>query len=294
MTWHTSKALGKEVPDDTTTATVDAAALASLLDADRTGPATTVRGVDSLDAADGDELAFCKHDDPDAVADSDAGVVICPPSVGPQPGRALVHAERPRAAFVRCFDEFFRSEVDETRVHSSAVVEDGATIGEGCRIGAQAYVASCVTVGDGCTIGPGSVLGSTGFGFARTEGDELARQVHQGGVVLEDEVTVGANCSIDRAVFDETVVGRGTKLSGNVHLAHQVELGTDATVAFGAGFAGGVRVGDRATVHPHVAVATDVTVGDDAELGMNATVLDDVPPDATVVGSPASPLGDPR
>ena len=273
---------------------VDAASLAAFLDADRVGPPAAVGGIDALDAADGDELAFCKHDDPDAVAASNAGIVICPPETDPPDGGTVVHAARPRAAFVRSVDEFFGDESTETYVHPSAVVETDATVGNGCYVGAQAYVGDCVTLGDGCRVGHGTVLGHPGFGFARTNDDELVRQRHRGTVVLEDDVEVGANCTIDRAVFEETRIGRGTKLSGNVHLAHQVELGADVTVAFGAGFAGGVVVGDRTTVHPHVTVATDVTVGADAELGMNAAVLDDVPPETTVVGSPATPVGSER
>jgi UDP-3-O-[3-hydroxymyristoyl] glucosamine N-acyltransferase len=273
---------------------VAAETLATFLDAKLTGPETTVQGVDALDAATEDDLAFCKYDDPDSVLASDAGVVVCPPSIGELSGRTLVHTSRPRADFVRVVDEFFGTDTAETVVHPSAVVEDGATVGEGCRIGAQAYVADCVTIGDGCVVGHGTTLGGVGFGFARMGDDTLTRQVHTGSVVLEDDVAVGPNCSIDRAVFDETVVGRGTKVSGNVHLAHQVVLGEDVTVAYGSGFAGGVAIGDRTTVHPHVAVATDVTVGTDAELGMNAAVLDDVPSGTTVVGSPARPVGDGR
>ena len=271
---------------------LEAAELASFLDAELTGPSATVTGVDSLHGAGPTDLAFCTYDDPDAVRVSDAGVVVCGRSIPPVQGRTLLHVDRPKPAFVRAVNEFFVERVTETTVHPTAVVEPGATVGERCRVGAHAYVADCVTVGDGCEIGPGTVLGEVGFGFARMEDESLGRQVHQGDVVLEDDVAVGANCSIDRAVFDETVVHRGAKLSGNVHLAHQVEIGEDVTVAFGSGFAGGATVGARTVVHPHVSVATDVVVGSDAELGANAAVLSDVPAGTTVVGSPARPIGD--
>lgn len=290
MTCYTDSPSASGQSANTVSALLDAEGIAAFLDTDRTGPETTISGIDALDAAEETDLAFCTYDDPGAVHASNAGVIICSPAVDPIPGQALVYADRPKAAFVDIVDEFFRQDQPETVVHPSAVVEAGATVGDGCRIGAQAYVADCVTLGDRCTVGEGAVLGGPGFGFARMDNDELTRQLHVGRVVLGDDVAVGPNSSIDRAVFDETVVGRGTKLSGNVHLAHQVRLGEDITVAFGAGFAGGSAVGDRTTVHPDVSVATDVTVGVDAELGMNAAVLDDVPAGATVVGSPASPV----
>lgn len=280
--------------DDQPAGGVDARDLAAFLDARRTGPTTTVSGVDALDAAGPDDLAFCVYEDPAGVEASDAGIVICHESISPLSDRSLVHAASPRSAFVRAAAEFFIAAPTETTVHPTAVVESGATVGERCRIGAHVYLADCVTLGDDCTVGPGSALGGVGFGFARDDTDALTRQVHQGSVVVGADVAIGANCTIDRAVFEETVVGRGTKLSSGVHLAHQVELGEDVLVAYGSGFSGGATIGDRTYVHPHVSVATDVTVGAEATLGMNAAVLDDVHAGSTVVGSPARPVGGDR
>lgn len=262
--------------------------IAAHLGLEHVGPEVVLRGTDALGEADPDELAFCVYDDPDLVRASNAGAVICPPSVPPTVDGTLLYAERPKLAFVRAAREFFVSERTESAVHPTAVVESGAAVGERCVIGANAYVADCVTLGDDCTVQPGCVIGSPGFGFVRDQSDELHRVPHQGSVRVESGVEIGANSRVDRAVFEETVVGAGSKLSSGVHLAHQVRIGRDVTVAFGCGMAGGVEVGDRATLHPHVSVATDVTVGDDTEIGMNSAVLDDVPAGTTVVGSPAT------
>ncbi|WP_122088965.1 LpxD N-terminal domain-containing protein [Halalkalicoccus subterraneus] len=264
--------------------------IAAFVDGEHVGPETAVEGVGALDSATTDELAFCVYDDPEYVRSSDAGAIVCPPEIGTVEGRTLVFVPEPKLAFVRAANEFFMDRVGETRVHPTAVVEEGATIGERCVIGPQTRIADCVEIGDDCTIRAGAVLGSAGFGFAREEAGRLHRQIHDGDVLIEDDVEVGPNSSIDRAVFDETVVEHGAKLSGQVHLAHQVRIGSDTTVAYGSGFSGGATVGERVTIHPHVSVATDIAIGDDAEVGMNAGVLSDVPDDTTVVGTPARPI----
>lgn len=266
--------------------------IATFVSGEHAGPDTSVGGVDALDAATADELAFCIYDDPDYVRGSEAGVVICPPELGAIEGRTLVFVPEPKLAFVEVANEFFIDRVEETQVHPTAVVEEGATIGERCVIGPQTHIADCVEIGDDCTIRAGAVLGSEGFGFAREGSGRLHRQIHQGTVIIEDDVEIGPNSSIDRAVFDETVVDRGAKLSGQVHLAHQVRIGSDTTVAYGSGFSGGATVGKRVTIHPHVSVATDIAIGDDAEVGMNAGVLSDVPDGETVVGTPARPISE--
>ncbi|ADJ13713.1 DapH/DapD/GlmU-related protein [Halalkalicoccus jeotgali] len=266
--------------------------IAAFVDGEHVGPERTVTGLDALDTAGSDDFAFCIYDDPTYVHESDAGVIVCPPGIDAPESRTLVLAREPKLAFVRIANEFFMNRPDETRIHPTATVADGARVGKRVVIGPHVHVDDCVEIGDDCTLRAGAVLGSEGFGFARDGSDRLHRQIHQGGVVIENDVEIGPNASIDRAVFDETVVERGAKLSGQVHLAHQVRIGRDTTVAYGSGFSGGATVGRRVTVHPHVSVATDVAIGDDAEIGMNAGVLSDVPDGTTVVGTPARPITD--
>lgn len=277
---------------------VTSEAVAGYLDAPHVGAPVTLDGIDSLDAAGPRDLAFCVHADPAMVAASDAGAVVCPPTVedpaGRPEGQALVHHDRPQAAFIRVARALLFPR-EEPTVHPTAVIADGATVGRDCHVGPGAYVDGCVTLEDGCSVGAGSVLGTPGFGYTRDEdqdgNDRLLRQPHVGEVVVKADAEIGPNCVLDRAVFDRTVVGRGAALSGGIHLAHQARVGAGTTVAFGSGLAGGATLGERVTVHPGVTVATDVIVGDGAELGMGATVLEAVPADTRVVGTPARAVG---
>lgn len=272
--------------------TLSSTEIASSVGGEHSGPETTVSGVEALDTAGPDEFAFCVYTDPAYVRNSNAGVIVCPLEMDPVEGRTLVRVAEPKLAFVKVANEQFIEPVETTQIHPTAVVEPEADIGERTIVGPGAYVASCVEIGDECMIRAGAVLGSEGFGFARDSNGRLHRQIHQGRVVIEGNVEIGSNSSVDRAVFGETVIEEGAKLSGQVHLAHQVHIGRDTTVAYGSGFAGGATVGKRVTIHPHVSVATDITVGDDAEVGMNAGVLSDVPDGTTVVGTPARPLSE--
>lgn len=269
---------------------VNSRAIADYIDAVHHGPNVSLRGFNALDSAGADELAYCVYDEPERLMESNAGVVVCRSHLVGTANRTLLVADNPKLGFIRAVDEFFQERPPEAVIHETAVIHPDAAIGQDVRIGANAVVGDGVTIGDRCVLRPCVVLGSPGFGYERDSAGQLHRQYHAGGVRIEDDVEIGPNSRIDRAVFGDTVIGRGSKLSGGVHVAHGVRIGPHTTVAYNAGFAGGVTVGARVTVHPHASVATDVTIGDEAVIGMNAAVLEDVPPNTTVVGSPARPI----
>ncbi len=189
-----------------------------------------------------------------------------------------------------------------------AVIESGARIGARVRIGAGASIGAQVTLGDDCEIGPNAVcyagatlghrvvlkanavVGGPGFGYLRgTDGHR--RLPHVGACVLEDDVEIGSGACVDRGSFDDTIVGRGTKIDNLVQIAHNVQLGARCLVMATSGIAGSCRIGDDVIIAGGVGIADHVTIGQGAVIGAKSVVFGPgtVPAHAVVTGYPARP-----
>lgn len=279
-------------PDEAAVFETDSRTVAELIDGEHAGETVRLTGVESLSRAGEHDLAFCVYDTPELVHQSGAGAIIVPPDLPSIEGQTHIVVEEPRLGFALATEGLFADPPDDEQrlVHPTATVHEDAEVGTGTRIGPYVYVGDAVSIGEECIVRAGSVIGCAGFGFARDESGVPHHLRHQGRVRIEDGVAIGPNCSIDRAVFDETVVGQNSKLSGHVHLGHQTRIGRNVLVAFAVGFGGGAAIHDRVMIHPHASIAEGVVVGEHAEVGMNSAVLEDVPAGATVVGSPARVL----
>ena len=201
------------------------------------------------------------------------------------------------------------AQVDPTAaIGPLCVIDEGAVIGPGavldaqCHVGRQAVVgADCwlksgVKVGDYCTLGarcriqPGAVIGAEGFGFEPVGGEN--RRIPQVGVVmLEDDVEVGANTTLDRARFSRTFVGRGTKIDNLVQVAHNVRIGRQCLITAQVGIAGSTTLGDHCVLGGQAGVAGHLTLGDRVKLGAQTGLFEDVPADGFMNGTPAVPFG---
>jgi UDP-3-O-[3-hydroxymyristoyl] glucosamine N-acyltransferase len=162
------------------------------------------------------------------------------------------------------------------------------SIGRRSRIGANASLAFAI-IGDEVTVLAGAVIGEQGFAVA---GDATGPVdvPHVGRVIVQDRATIGANSTIDRGVFDDTIIGEGAKIDNLCHVAHNVTLGRGVLIAAFGGISGSTVVGDGVTMGGRVGVADHRKIGAGATLAGGAAVFQDVPAGEVWSGYPAKPL----
>ena len=181
-----------------------------------------------------------------------------------------------------------------------------AEIGPGCRIGPRAVIAAGVVMGRDCRVGaarsvshalighrvyiyPGARIGQEGFGFAMTPNGFLT--VPQlGRVILEDDVEIGANSTVDRGAAHDTVIGAGSRLDNLVQIGHNVRMGRCCVVAAQAGISGSTVLGDFVQIGAQAGLTGHLRIGARARIGAQAGIMSDVEAGAEVVGSPAMPV----
>ena len=178
---------------------------------------------------------------------------------------------------------------DRVQLHSHVVVEDGV------QVGAESVLHPHVTIRHDCRLGArvviqsGTVIGSDGFGYAQDAQHRHLLIPQVGGVVIEDDVEIGANVTVDRATLGATRIGRGTKLDNLIHVAHNVHIGEDTAMAAAVFIAGSTRIGDRVLIGGSVAIRDHVVIGDDAVVHGDSSVSHDIPPGEIWAGHPGWP-----
>ncbi len=180
----------------------------------------------------------------------------------------------------------------DVKVGSDTVICAGVFVGQKTVIGADCLIYPNVTIREDVTLGhriiihSGSVIGSDGFGYMTIEGKHH-KIPQMGTVVIEDDVEIGACVTIDRARFDKTLIGRGTKIDNLVQIAHNVRIGENCFIIALAGIAGSASIGHNAIIAGQVGVAGHVKVGDGAMVAAQSGITKDVPPGAKMFGTPA-------
>lgn len=169
----------------------------------------------------------------------------------------------------------------------AAAPETEPLVGEGCRIAHGAVLMPRVRLGKRVTIEPGAVIGAPGFGWATGPGGRTRAIPQLGGVVIEDDVHIGALCTIASGTLSPTIIRRGAKLDAQVHVAHNCDVGEDTIIAAQSGLAGSVIVGNGVLVGGQVGIADHLRIGDGARVAAKSGVIGDVAAGSTVAGYPA-------
>jgi UDP-3-O-[3-hydroxymyristoyl] glucosamine N-acyltransferase len=293
--------------------------LARLARADLSGSGEIeIRGVTDLAHAHQEAIVLVADPRRIPAAEASAAGALLIGSTAPEVRKPALRAQNVRAAFARVLGAFAPAPQAEG-IHPTAVVAPDAQVGRDVTLGPLVVVEAGAAVGDrsvlraGVTVGArarigadcllhpnvtiypdtviadrviihgGAVIGSDGFGYATEDGVHI-KIPHVGRVVIEDDVEIGANVTVDRATLGETRIGRGTKIDNLVQIGHNVTIGEGVIVVSQVALAGSVTIGSGALLAGQSGVADHRTVGARARVLGRAAVLKDVPPGATVSG----------
>jgi UDP-3-O-[3-hydroxymyristoyl] glucosamine N-acyltransferase len=177
---------------------------------------------------------------------------------------------------------------DRTRIGPNAVIGRGVTIGRNCEIGSNVTISHAL-IGDGVMILSGAQIGNPGFGFASSGAGHI--NIPQlGRVIVQDNVEIGANATIDRAALGDTVIGEGTKIDNLVQIGHNTRIGRHAMIVSQVGISGSCELGDFVVLGGQVGVADHVSIGDGARLAGRTGVISSVEGGRDYGGIPAKPV----
>jgi UDP-3-O-[3-hydroxymyristoyl] glucosamine N-acyltransferase len=183
-----------------------------------------------------------------------------------------------------------------SRIDAGVVIGEGVRVGRGCHLYPRVVLYPGTELGDRVVVHAGAVLGSDGFGYVRdTATGEYTKFPQQGRLVIEDDVEIGANTTIDRGALEETRIGRGTKLDNLVHVGHNVSIGRNVVIAAQTGISGSSTIADDAIVGGQVGIADHVEIGPGAILGSQAGIPSGKRihgPGVVFWGTPARPIKD--
>jgi UDP-3-O-[3-hydroxymyristoyl] glucosamine N-acyltransferase len=288
-----------------------------------------ISGVAALDAATEQDLTFAEGELAlRRAAGARAGCILVPQGSS-VPGLTTIGVGNLRLAFIRAAEALHPPRSPHAGIHSTAVIaadarlgpdvsvgphcviESGASLGSGTSLGAGACVGAGVTLGEGCVLHPrvciypgvkvgdrvilhaGVVLGSDGFGYLFAEGRHQ-KFPQLGGLVIEDDVEIGSNSTVDRGSLGTTMIGEGAKIDNLVQVAHNVRIGRHTVIAAQTGISGSTEIGDYVVMGGQVGIGDHARIEDGAVIGGGTGILPGktVRKGSVMWGTPARPLSE--
>jgi UDP-3-O-[3-hydroxymyristoyl] glucosamine N-acyltransferase len=266
-----------------------------------------VKGINEIHKVEKGDLVFVDHPKYyEKCLQSAASFIIINREVGYPPGKTLLIVDDPFEAYQEIVDHY-------RPFHPSIkAISDTAVVGTGTILMPGSYLGNHVTIGNNCVIHPnvvildhchigndvviqaGTVIGSDAFYYNRKkERDIQYRRMHScGRVIVENNVEIGANCTIDRGVSSDTVIGAGTRIDNLVHIGHDTVIGRNCLFAAQVGVAGATTIEDGVILWGQVGVNKTITIGSDAIVLAQSGVRDSIPKGKTYFGSPAEDAKD--
>ena len=297
--------------------------LAALVNGKHEGDEVTITGVNTVYEARDGEISFIDKEQLLPVGERSAASALIVSSKVRTAAKPLIVTEDPRLAFSKVLEIFAPERRIHPGVHPTAVLGSNCKIGENVSIGAhaflgdntaiedntvihplayvghevivgpdceihpQVYIGDRVIMGSRCTIHAGAVIGSDGFGYLQQPSGH--RKIPQiGTVILENDVEIGANSTVDRATISATIIGAGTKLDDNVHVAHNCIIGKNCLFAGLVGIAGSTQIGDNVVLGGQVGVNDHIKVGSNIVIGAKSGIISDLDDEGVYSGFPVT------
>ncbi|MGB0868781.1 MAG: UDP-3-O-(3-hydroxymyristoyl)glucosamine N-acyltransferase [Flavobacteriales bacterium] len=227
--------------------------------------------------------------------------------------KIYISTENPKQEMIDFSKHFlrFQQKATSTNIHPKATIHESVKIGINVTIAPNVVIEEDVEIGDYCTIGAGTILkantiiknyveigannviGGCGFGYVQDKETKIYEQFpHFGSVIIHDNVEIGNNNCLDQGSLSDTIIHKGVKIDNLVHIAHNVEVGSNTLLTAHIIIAGSVKVGENCWIAPHASITNNINIGNNVTVGIGSSVFRSVPDGETVVGSPAMNIKD--
>ena len=236
----------------------------------------------------------------DVALNSAASYVIINKEVDAPEGKGLIYSDDPFRDYNLLVKHFSPFQASDKQISDSASIGEGTVImpgvvighnvviGKDCIIHPNVVIYDNTIIGDNCIIHANTTIGADAFYFKNRKERELRfdKLLSCGKVVIEEAVEIGSNCTIDKGVSGDTIIGAGTKMDNSIHIGHGVEIGRNCLIAAQVGVAGKTIIGNNVILWGQVGVSKDLKIGDNAEIYAQSGVKDSIDGDKVYFGSP--------